>query len=46
MLVIDYDDAISIFGDEEVIDEEDDDDDDLFSGLIFLDNSERLFREN
>lgn len=45
MLVIDYDDAISIFGDEEVIDEEDDDDD-LFSGLIFLDNSDRLFREN
>lgn len=45
MLVIDYDDAISIFGDEEVIDEEDDDDD-LFSGLFFLDNSDRLFREN
>lgn len=45
MLVIDYDDAISIFGDEEVIDEEDDDDD-LFSGLIFLDNSDRSFREN
>lgn len=45
MLVIDYDDAISIFGDEEVIDEEDDDDD-LFSGLIFLDNSDRLIREN
>lgn len=45
MLVIDYDDAISIFGDEEVIDEEDDDDD-LFFGLSFLDNSDRLFREN
>lgn len=43
--MIDYDDAISIFGDEEVIDEEDDDDD-LFLGLIFLDNSDRLFREN